>query len=73
VGVRVGVASSSNNLALRTTLLILNLRSQFSIFESFRDIHVHIYDFLKFAGCFWELKWAIGIDENNTFLSQFLF
>jgi len=23
---------------------------------------------LKFAGCFWELKWAIGIDENNTFL-----
>jgi len=29
--------------------------------------------FLEFAGCFWELKWAIGIDENNTFLSQFLF
>jgi len=30
--------------------LNLNLRSKFSIFDSFRDIHVHIYEFLKFVG-----------------------
>jgi len=50
-----------------------NLKSQFSIFDSFRDIRVHIYDFLKFLGGSWALKWAwqtllgqsIGIDENN--------
>jgi len=69
----VAVPFSRNILALRTRLRDLNLKSQFSNFDSFRDIHVHIYDFLKFAGCFWELKWAIGIDENNTFLSQYLF
>jgi len=32
-------------------------------FDSFRDIRVHIYDFLKFVGGLW----AIGIDENNIF------
>jgi len=34
--------------ALRTKLRNLNLKSQFSIFDS--DIRVHIYDFLKFVG-----------------------
>jgi len=54
----------------------------FSIFDSFRDIHVHIYDFLKFVGGVWALGWAwqsfflgqsIGIDENITFQFKFLF
>jgi len=65
----VGVAYSCNKLALRTRLRNLNLRSHFSMFDSFRDIRVHIYDFSKFVGGFWALKWAwqsIGIDESNT-------
>jgi len=45
-------------LALRIKLRNLNLKSQFSIFDSFRDIHVHIYDFLKFVGGLWALGWA---------------
>jgi len=53
VGVRVGVAYSCNKLTLRTRLRNLNLGSKFSIFDSFRDIHVHIYDFLKFVGGLW--------------------
>jgi len=48
--VRMGVAYSRNKLALRARLLNLNLRSQCSIFDSFRDIHVHIYAFLRFLG-----------------------
>jgi len=36
--------------ALRTRLRNLNLQSQFSIIDSFRDIRVHIYDFLKIVG-----------------------
>jgi len=47
---RVGVPYSRNKLALRTTLQNLNLRSQFSIFDSVRDFRVNIYDFLKFVG-----------------------
>jgi len=50
VGVRVGVAYSCNKLALRTKLRNPNLKSQFSLFDSFRDIRDHIYDFLKFVG-----------------------
>jgi len=50
VGVRVGVAYSHNKRAARTRLRNSNLRTQFSIFDSFRDIRVHIYDFLKFVG-----------------------
>jgi len=50
VGVRVGGAYSRNKLALRKRLRNLNMRSRFSIFDSFRDISVHIYDFLKFVG-----------------------
>jgi len=45
VGIRVGVAYSRNKLALRTSLRNLNLKSHFSIFNSFRDISVHTYDF----------------------------
>jgi len=44
------VAYSRNKRALHTRLRNLNLRFQFSIFDSFRDIHVHIYDFFKFVG-----------------------
>jgi len=88
VGVRVGVSYSRYKLALRTRLRNLNLmsqfyifrnlnqKSQFSIFDIFRDIRVHIYDFLKFVGSLWALKWAcqsIGIDENNTFHLKVLF
>jgi len=53
VGARVGVAHSRNKLALRTGLRNLNLKSQFSIFDSFREIHVHIYDFFKLVGDLW--------------------
>jgi len=71
----VGVAYSRNKLALRSRLRTLNLTSQFFIFDSFRDVRVHMYDFLKFVGGLWALKWAWqtfflsqskGIDENNT-------
>jgi len=58
VGVRVGVAYSRNKLALSTRLRNLNLKSQFFIFYSFRDIRVHSNDFLKFVGGLWALKWA---------------
>jgi len=55
VHVRVGVAYSRNKLALRTRLRNLNLISHFSIFDSFREVRVHTYDFLKFVGVanFW--------------------
>jgi len=58
VDIRVGVAYSRNKLALRTRLRNPNLRSHFSIFNNFRDIRVHIYDFFKFvdikvANFFW--------------------
>jgi len=46
----VGLAYSRNKLELRSRLRNLNLRSPFSIFDSFRDIDVHIYDFLKIVG-----------------------
>jgi len=77
----VRVAYSRNKLALRTRLRILNLKSQVSIFYSFLDIRVHIYDFLKFVAALWSLKWAwqiffcqsIGIDENNAFQLKCLF
>jgi len=58
VGVRVDVAYSRNKLALRTRLRNPNLQSQFSIFDHFRDIRVHTYDFLKFVGDFWAVRWA---------------
>jgi len=58
VGVRVGVAYLRNKLALHTGLRNLNLRSQFPIFDSFWDIRVHTYDFLKFVVGLWSLKWA---------------
>jgi len=58
VGVKVGVASLRNKGALLIRLRNLNLRFQFSIFDSFPDIHVHTYDFLKFVGGLWTLKWA---------------
>jgi len=72
VGVRVGVAYSRNKLALSARLRNLNLRSQFSILDSFRDIHVHIYDFLRFVGVKVGVAnvimgQSIGTDENNTF------
>jgi len=41
VGVRVGVAYLRIKLALRTRLRNLNLRSHFSVFDSFRDLSVH--------------------------------
>jgi len=76
------MAYSRKKLALGTRLRNLNLRAQFSIFDSFRDIHVHSYDFLKFVGGLRALKLAwqifflvqsIGIDDNNTFQLKFLF
>jgi len=72
----VGVSYSRNKLALRARLRNLNLRFQFSIFDSFRDIHVHIYDILRFVGvkvgvANFFLGQSIGIDE--TFQLNFLF
>jgi len=68
----VGVAYSRNKLALRTRLRNLNLRSPFSISDSFRYIRVHTYVFLKFVGvkvgaANFFLDQSIGINENNTF------
>jgi len=67
-----GVAYSRNNLALCTKLRNLNLKSQLSIFDSIRDIRVHIYDFLKFVGVkvgmeTFFLGQSIGIDKNSKF------
>jgi len=50
VGIRVGVAYSPNKLSLHTRLRNISLKSPFSIYDSFRDIRVHINDFLKFVG-----------------------
>jgi len=58
MGVRVIVAYSRNKLALRTRLRNQNLKSKFSTFDSFRDVCVHFYDFLKFVGGLLALKWA---------------
>jgi len=75
VGVRVGLTYSHNKLALRTRLRNLNLRSKFSIFDSFPDIHVHIYDFFEVCGRFecnnvgvayFFLGQLIGFDETKT-------
>jgi len=73
-------AYSRNKHALRARLRNLSLRSQFSVFDSFRDIHVHtsIYDFLRFVGvrvgvANFFLDQSIGIDETNTFQLNFLF
>jgi len=55
VGVKAGVAYLRNKPALRTRLRNLNMKSQFSIFDSFRDIRVHTYDFFKFVGGLWTL------------------
>jgi len=69
VGVRVGVAYSLNKLALRTRLRNSHIPiSHFSIFDSFRDIRVHTYDFLKFVGglCAFFFGQSICIDKNNT-------
>jgi len=65
------MAYSCNKLSLRTMLRNVNLKSQFSIFGSFRHISVLIYDFLKFVVGL--LGQSIGIDENNKFLLHFQF
>jgi len=73
VGARVDVTYLRNKLTLRTRLWNINLKSQFFIFNSLRDIRVYIYDFFKFVGVKvgvenFFLGQSIGIDENNTFL-----
>jgi len=50
------------NLLCVQGLRNLHLRSQFSIFDSFRDIRVHIYYFLKFVG--------VKVGVANLFLGQ---
>jgi len=71
------VAYSSNKLSLGTRLRNQKLRAQFSIFDIFRDIYVHIYDFFKFVGGLWACQFflgqSIGIDDTNTFQLKFLF
>jgi len=59
------VAYSRDKLALHTRLRNLNLKSQFSIFDSFRSIRVHIYEFLKF------LSQSMGTHGTNTFQLKF--
>jgi len=77
VGVRVGVLIRVTNLRCAQGYMAKS-KSHFSIFDSFRDIRVHIYDFLKFVGVKvgvenFLLGQSIGINENNTFQLQFLF
>jgi len=49
-------------IRLRSRLRNLNLKSQFlssivsEIYSYFRDIHVHINDFLRFVGGLWALR-----------------
>jgi len=58
----------------------INLRSHFSICDSFRDIRVHMYDFFEVCGRFVGVNVGVanflvqsrGIDENNTFQLKFL-
>jgi len=68
---------TNNKLALRTRPRNLKLRSLFTIFDSFRTIHVHIYDlirvhiydFLKFVGLKWALQTflkSINFDESTS-------
>jgi len=64
------VAYLRNKLAVRTSLRNLNLKSQFSILDSFRETRVHTYDFFKFVGvkvvvANFFLGQSIGIDENT--------
>jgi len=63
VGVRVGVAYSRNKLVLRT-----RLRQTCAAYKgnSFRDIRVHTYDFLKFSYLrFFEVCWRLlGVKEG---------
>jgi len=71
MAVIVDVAYSRSKLALRTIIRNLNLKSQLSIFYSFRYISVYIYDFLKFVGvkvgvANFFLGQSIGIDETNS-------
>jgi len=48
-------------------------KSESEIFDSFRDIRVYIFNFLRFVCGLWALKWAwqlflgqsIGIDEKR--------
>jgi len=49
------VAYSRNK---HTKLRNLNLKTQLSIFDIFRDICDHIYDFLKFVGGLWAWHFA---------------
>jgi len=70
VGVRVGVPPQRNKLGLHTRNL--NLRYQPSIFVSFRDISVHMDDFLKFVRfrmgvATFFLGQSMSIYENNKF------
>jgi len=76
VGDRQGVAYSREKFVLLTRLRNLNLRSKFSVFDSFRDIRVHIYDFLRFVGVIVGVAnffQSIGTDEKNIFQLKFLF
>jgi len=50
VGDKVGMAYLRNNLAPTIRPPNLNVKSPFSILDSFRDIRVHIYGFFKFVG-----------------------
>jgi len=46
-----------------------------TVFDSFRDIHVHSYDTLKFVGGLWAwqlfLVQSIGVDENSIAFYSF--
>jgi len=58
MGVRVGVAYWRDKLALRTRVRNLNLKSQLSFYDSFRDVIFHICDLLSL----WSLNWAWKLD-----------
>jgi len=62
VGVREGLAYSRNKLALRSRIRNLNLKSQFSIFDIFRYIRVHV---TIFVGGLWALNWAWDAAGTN--------
>jgi len=67
---------SHSNLNLKSQFPYLNLRSKFSIFDSFRNIRVHICDFEvrgRLVGVKLFLGQSIDIDETKKFQLKFFF
>jgi len=52
------VAQLRNKFALRTKVKNLNLKTQHSSFNNFRNVNVHTHNFFTFLGGLWTLQSA---------------